>query len=120
MAIFNSSSFGVSEENGSANNIQTGIPTPLGVQGPGESSACEDHPDFSGPRTQGKEDQQATPAADGDQTSKSGRGKEQRRGEGGAGRKVSTAVAGNEEYGGRHTDVGPESDILIRPIEEPI
>ncbi|THV00016.1 hypothetical protein K435DRAFT_935995 [Dendrothele bispora CBS 962.96] len=58
------------EENGSANSVQTGIPTPLGVQG--ESGACEDQADCSSPRAQGKENQQATPAADGDQTSKSG------------------------------------------------
>ncbi|THU96625.1 hypothetical protein K435DRAFT_858332 [Dendrothele bispora CBS 962.96] len=65
-----STSTASNEENGSANSIQTGIPTPLRVQG--ESSACEDQPDCSGPRTQGKEDQQTTPAADGDQASKSG------------------------------------------------
>ncbi|THU77098.1 hypothetical protein K435DRAFT_974110 [Dendrothele bispora CBS 962.96] len=65
-----STSTASSEENGSANSIQSGIATPLRVQG--ESSACEDQPDCSGPRTQGKEDQQTTPAADGDQTSKSG------------------------------------------------
>ncbi|THU96626.1 hypothetical protein K435DRAFT_858333 [Dendrothele bispora CBS 962.96] len=59
-----------STENGSANSIQTDIPTPLAVQG--RSNACEDQASCSGPRAQGKENQQATPAADGDQTSKSG------------------------------------------------
>ncbi|THV06645.1 hypothetical protein K435DRAFT_450190 [Dendrothele bispora CBS 962.96] len=58
------------EENGSVTGIQTGITTPRRVQR--ESSACENQPGYSGPRTstQGKEDQQATPVADGDQTSK--------------------------------------------------
>ncbi|THU96623.1 hypothetical protein K435DRAFT_891822 [Dendrothele bispora CBS 962.96] len=55
-----------SEENRSANSIQTGIPTPL------EASACEDQAGCSAPHTQGKENEQATPAADGDQTPKSG------------------------------------------------
>ncbi|THU78060.1 hypothetical protein K435DRAFT_973691 [Dendrothele bispora CBS 962.96] len=55
----------VTEDNGSG--TQTGITTPRRVQR--GSSACEDH---SGPRTQGKEDQQATPAADEGQNSKSG------------------------------------------------
>ncbi|THU80190.1 hypothetical protein K435DRAFT_874639 [Dendrothele bispora CBS 962.96] len=60
------------EENESANSIQTSILTPLGVKG--DSSACEDQAGCSDPRTQGKEDQQTTPspAADRDQTSKSG------------------------------------------------
>ncbi|THU90965.1 hypothetical protein K435DRAFT_863819 [Dendrothele bispora CBS 962.96] len=64
--IYNSS-FGVSEDNGSATGTQTGIITPRRVQR--GSSACEDH---SGPHTQGKEDQQATSTTDEDQTSKSG------------------------------------------------
>ncbi|THU86524.1 hypothetical protein K435DRAFT_363819 [Dendrothele bispora CBS 962.96] len=59
----------VSEENGLTTGVQTGITAPRKVQR--AAGACEDlAPSCSSPCTQGKEDQQATSAVDGDQTSK--------------------------------------------------
>ncbi|THU84587.1 hypothetical protein K435DRAFT_783693 [Dendrothele bispora CBS 962.96] len=54
------------EENTFVTGIQTGITTPRRVQR--EFCACEDR-HCSAPRTQGKENQRATPTVDGDQTS---------------------------------------------------
>ncbi|THV06643.1 hypothetical protein K435DRAFT_960255, partial [Dendrothele bispora CBS 962.96] len=59
----------LTEDNGSATG-KIGVAAPRRVKR--DSSACKNQPGYSSPRTstQGKEDQQATPAANGDQTSK--------------------------------------------------